>query len=334
MFHAAQAQETNQDNGSYVAMASALEKQLMDHPTLRQSAARSCRAIFVLGQRKAQTRLDLSASLSGERQLASRFKNNSDDGVSSASRGFNRRLNDVYDLELVARYRLYDWGVGDARVQSETHRLHAERLNHEANLMTLVEDLLRVAIQLQSAIDEADYYRAALGGIAPHVMAIEAQGKAGSIGLAAVRETKLSVLNAEVALQRAERRVAEISKELQSQFKLDYDDVMPLLADFMAKRADMVTPIDAAEWLQVRVLDSRIAGQREDLHAIENERYPQIDSVLETTLFDVTNLETEYQLVGRLEFNLPLYDGGSNKARAQEKSWQVKELTSQRDEQI
>ena len=82
------------------------------------------------------------------------------------------------------------------------------------------------------------------------------------------------------------------------------------------------------------MIDARIIGEQEDLSAIENERYPRVDSVFETTVFDLTDFESEYQLVGRLEFTLPLYDGGANKARQQEKSWQVKELVSQREEQL
>lgn len=149
-----------------------------------------------------------------------------------------------------------------------------------------------------------------------------------------MRETKLSVLNAEIALQRAERRFEETQKELNARFKISYEEALPLLQTFLDVRSDEVVPIEARDWLNVRVLDARIAAQREDLEAISNERYPVIDSVLETTVFDVTDYEREYQLVGRLELSVPLYDGGSNKARQQEKSWQVKELTSQREEQL
>lgn len=252
----------------------------------------------------------------------------------SSLRGYNHAYDDIYDLELTARYRLYDWGVGSARIRSNEFSLQAERLSYQSSLSSVVEDILRVMMQIESALQEVSYRTTALQDIAPHVEAIEAQGKAGSIGLAQVRETKLSVLNAEIALQRAERRFEETQKELNARFKISYEEALPLLQTFLDVRADEVVPIEARDWLNVRVLDARIAAQREDLEAISNERYPVIDSVLETTVFDVTDYEREYQLVGRLELSVPLYDGGSNKARQQEKSWQVKELTSQREEQL
>ena len=333
-FHAANAQEETGDKALLLNAGFDLEEQLLNHPVLRQSAARSCRAIFVLGQRKAQKRLDLSASISGERQLASNFKTSNSDPLPSSLRGYNRNYDDIYDLELTARYRLYDWGVSSARVRSEESRLHAERLNYRASLVAVVEDILRVMMQIEAAKSEIVHRQMALEEFAPHVTAIEAQGQAGSIGLAQVREAKLSVLNAEVALQRAERRQAEVEGELQARFKISYEEALPLLQDFLAVRQEIVPEIDSQDWLNIRVIDARIIGEQEDLLAIENERYPRVDSVFESTVFDLTDFESEYQLVGRLEFTLPLYDGGANKARQQEKSWQVKELVSQREEQL
>lgn len=333
-FHAANAQEAIGDEAQLDSPLFHFDEQLFNHPALRQSAARSCRAIFVLGQRKAEKRLDISASLSGERQIASNFRTNNNDRLPSSLRGYNRNYDDIFDIEFAARYRLYDWGVGAARVRSEESRLHAERLNYQASLVAVVEDILRIMMQMEAAKDEITLRRQALQEFAPHVTAIEAQGQAGSIGLADVREAKLSVLNAEIALQRAERRQAELLGELQSRFKVSYDDALPLLQDFLARRSEEVAEIESQDWLNVRVLDARITGEREDLIAIKNERYPRVDSVLESTVFDVTDFESEYQLVGRLEFSLPLYDGGANEARQQEKSWQVKELISQRDEQL
>ena len=333
-FHAANAQEETGDKALVLNEGFHLENQLFNHPVLRQSAARACRAIFVLGQRKAEKRLDVSASISGERQIASNFRTNNNDPLPSSLRGYNHSYDDIYDMELTARYRLYDWGVGAARVRSEESRLQAERLNYEASLVAVVEDILRIMIQIEAAQDDIVHRTKALDELAPHVRAIEAQGEAGPIGLAQVREAKLSVLNAEIALQRAERRKAEVDGELQSRFKVTYEDTLPLLHDFLRKRPEDITVIDSQDWLNVRVIDARIIGEREDLVAIENERYPRVDSVLESTIFDVTDFESEYQLVGRLEFTLPLYDGGSNEARQQQKSWQVKELISQRDEQL
>lgn len=209
-FHAVKAQEVKYTSSSGIDFLSPkLAGTLFDHPSLQRSAARSCRAIFVLGQRRAADRIDLSATVSGERQIASNFKTSKNDPLLSSVRGYNDAYDDIYDLEVTVRYRLYDWGVGDARIRSEEQRLQAERLDYDANLASLVERLLRIVMQIENAKEEVALRREALQEIAPHIEAIEAQGRAGSIGLAQVRETKLLVLHAEIALQRAERRVEE-----------------------------------------------------------------------------------------------------------------------------
>lgn len=60
-------------------MSEALRRALFDHPSVRQAGARSCRAVFVLGQRKAERRPQLSASVSGARELAKNYRTNQDD---------------------------------------------------------------------------------------------------------------------------------------------------------------------------------------------------------------------------------------------------------------
>jgi len=60
-FHAAHADDGNRGDGDTAVvdgvsyLSPKLLDQLYDHPTLRQSGARSCRAIFVLGQRRAES---------------------------------------------------------------------------------------------------------------------------------------------------------------------------------------------------------------------------------------------------------------------------------------
>ena len=175
-FHVAHAAQTeNGISGNYLSPH--VRDTLSNHPLLRQSGARSCRAIFVLGQRRAEKRVDVSASVSGERELVSNFQNNND-RLPSRLRGYNTGNDNVFDLDIEARYRLYDWGVGDALVRSEESRLHAERLNYEVNLFAVIEDSLRVMMQLINAREEVSYRKEALEAIAPHVEAIEAQGRA------------------------------------------------------------------------------------------------------------------------------------------------------------
>ena len=339
-FHAAKAEEVvlddtkTQVDAKPSLLSSKVERSLLNHPTLRQTAARSCRAVFDVGQVKAQKRVNFGAEISGEREIFGNFRGDEADQSVTSRRAFNANDDDVIDLEVTARYTLYDFGVLDARLRGNQSNLAAERLSYRAQFSENIQNLLRIVMQLKSALDEVEIRSSMLTEIASHVEAIEAQGRAGSIGLADVRATKLMVLDGEVALQRAQRRVAETQEELRSSFQLTFDEAYPVLTAFIDHRSVMPPEIDASDWLPVRITDQRIIAERENLVAIENELFPRIDGVVESTIFDLSDYESEYQMVGRIEMTFPLYDGGANRARAMEKSWRVNELLSQRDEQV
>ena len=333
LFHFANAQDSDVVTKKIVTVdySEDFRKALYDHPTLRQAGARSCRAMFTLEQRRADNRVSVSAELSGERELAEGFDEGSS---SSASRGYNADRNDLFDIDIQVRYRLFDWGVNTARIRSEKYRLLAERLSYESGLSSLVQDILRLMMQVESGKNDVQYRKAALEAIQPHLAAIEAQGRAGTIGLAKVREVKLLLLDAEVSLQQVERSLAETINQLESTYLIGYQDAYPLLQAFLNHRQDEFVQIPAEQWREVRVLDNRINAEIASRDAISNEGLPNIDTIIETTLFDTTNFGSEYQVVGRLVMNMPLYDGGARRAREQEKSWQLRELRSQREEQI
>ena len=57
----------------------------------------------------------------------------------------------------------------------------------------------------------------------------------------------------------------------------------------------------------------------------------RIDAVLDGTVFDLADYEDEYELVGRLELRMPLYDGGTSRARPREAGWRSREFKSALD---
>ena len=64
---------------------------------------------------------------------------------------------------------------------------------------------------------------------------------------------------------------------------------------------------------------------------IRASRYPKFDAVIDGTIFDMTDYEDEYELVGKLEMSVPLYDGGTARARLRETAWRENELKSSLD---
>ncbi|CAI8177812.1 MAG: Uncharacterised protein [SAR116 cluster bacterium] len=78
----------------------------------------------------------------------------------------------------------------------------------------------------------------------------------------------------------------------------------------------------------LRLRKRQVAHEAE---GIRGSRYPKLDGVLDGTIFDVTDYEDEYELVGRIEMTMPLYDGGTARARLRETDWRTRELQSSLD---
>ena len=116
-----------------VTLSDELYRALYLDPQISQSAARSCQAVYELGIERAEKRLQLSANLSGERDLAHNFNNTFDRGETPARlRGFNQGENDLFDADIEGRYRLYDWGVSDNRISAERTRLAQAQARQES----------------------------------------------------------------------------------------------------------------------------------------------------------------------------------------------------------
>ena len=104
-FHSAKAQSVSDEGAISQEVATAL----FDHPTLRQTAARACRALFAVGQVRAEKRINFGAQIAGEREIFSNFRGQDADPNQSFRRGYDPTLDNVVDLELTARYTLYDF---------------------------------------------------------------------------------------------------------------------------------------------------------------------------------------------------------------------------------
>ena len=79
---------------------------LRGDPTVGRSAALSCQAIFSLGQRRAERKVQLSATIDGEREVLSNLRGPvSPHEPNPSDRSYNQDLDNVFDAEILARYR-------------------------------------------------------------------------------------------------------------------------------------------------------------------------------------------------------------------------------------
>ena len=186
LFHAAKADDSigGEVTGG-IALSDALSDAIFQHPAQRQSGARACQAHFVLGQIRAESKVNLSLQVSGEREIESNFNRNPSrqDQSSALPRGYNRDLDNVLDMELTARYPLYDWGVSSARIRSQQARLDASLLIYSAGIGERLQDIMHIMMQLESARAVEMLRQTALADMQPHMTAIEAHGKSANCAL-------------------------------------------------------------------------------------------------------------------------------------------------------
>ena len=185
-----------------------LQSVLNAAPDVRRQAALVCQAGFRLGQSVARKRPQISASISGGKALIQNHPSQpTNDEDQAIARNFDDTLNQIYDLNLDLEYALWDWG----RSKTEIHSRRVEKQSLMLELEVARDDALRrivaSSIQIRLHQQSANLSRSILEKIAPHIEAIEAQGVAGTIGLADVRQAKLRVLELELGLQETEARL-------------------------------------------------------------------------------------------------------------------------------
>lgn len=274
----AQAQSGSDENGP---LPDVVIHSLLNEPVVGRSAALSCQAIFRLGQEKAESKVQLSGTLEGEREILSNLRGPlSPDEPNSISRSYNRDLADIFDAEIEARYRLYDWGVSDNRIQAEELRLEEARLDVDIKLAERSHDLVQRLISYQYAIVRVEQLTKTLSDIAPHIASMEAQSEAGSIAVAELRSAKLAELDVEIKLQRAETELAENIKNLKNQFGLTFQEAKPLLEQFISSRPTLLPELEARQWTRIASQNLRIRAEQFELNALEHAQRTVMDYIL------------------------------------------------------
>jgi outer membrane protein TolC len=145
-----------------------------------------------------------------------------------------------------------------------------------------------------------------------------------------LRESRLIELELEVAKSQAERQLELVERELQARFKLTPEQVMPFLEGYLSVREDKVLVESSESIRSIQRLDIDLQTIDYEKRRLTGERQPNVSAHLDTTLFDVDSFSYEYELVGRLQLTMPIYDGGSNKARKNENEWRRRGLLSER----
>ena len=305
-----------------IVLSDRVRASLLDHPSIQTGRARTCQAIHRLGIQHAESRPQISGSVNSERQLFGHFKtsNNQGDRDSAEARGLNRRESNVYDLEVSLRHTLWDWHVTDNRIRAHQIAYDVERLRLNLSLSEQVLSLLKAALRLDLYARQVTQSQQSIADMTPYITAIEAQGEAGFVRLADVRRARLVLLDEEIRLREAETAYAQTAEDILTQFRLDPEDAIGLLSAFRQVRPARLLPVKPETAGLVRSIELQIRQSIYDFESISAELYPVLNVTVDATAFDLTDFESEYEVTGQMSVSMPLYDGGTNKARRSEAS--------------
>ena len=322
-----------------------VEQSLFNHPELQSGRARICQSLNRLGLRRAESRPQISSSVNSRRKLLShvRAKNNperfeADDPTPAHDRTRLRLTSEedlnVYDVEVTVRHKLWDWHVSDNRINAEQFSYEAEKLRFGLLLSEQLLQLISVSARLDLAEQIVALNKQALIDMEPYIEAIEAQGEAGLIRLADVRRARLLQLDADIALREAENNYQQAVEQLKTQFQFMPREALRLYAHFLLTRPEglFVKPVQSLH--AVQVIELQLRQSVYEMEAIGAEKLPVLDLNINGTLFDISDYESEYEVIGQMQMSMPLYDGGTNKARLAESSWRIRELGQDKRRQL
>ena len=123
----------------------------------------------------------------------------------------------------------------------------------------------------------------------------------------------------------------QVVEHLETEYDFRVEEAADLAVVFLLNRPVDLTILPADRTDKAHALRLRIRQVDYEAAEIRGSRYPQFDAVIEGTIFDMTDYEDEYEVVGKLEMKVPLYDGGTARARLRETAWRSRELSSSID---
>ena len=319
-------------------------------PKVSEATARACQMAHRLGLARAEGRPKISANITGSRQIVGRIKEIPrgrtviEDGrvrtktphgaeeirrSGAHTREFDHReKNNIYDGKVSLRHTFIDWGQRGNRTEARSLALQAARIDALGVMRERGHELVRLSLLLRRAEEVIAVQKANFSAVETEVDAVRARVEAGVGRMSDLREAQLVALDQEIGINRSEAERDQILEGLAAEFDLDDSDARHLVQVFLARRPAALAVLQADRSDKAHAIRLRTREVTHEADEIRGSRYPKLDGVLEGTIFDMTDYEDEYEVVGKVEMTMPLYDGGTARARLRETAWRARELKS------
>ena len=324
-----------------------LRQAVLLDPKVAESNARACQLAHRLGLARAEGRPKVNASISGSRQLVGRTKQPKLRNILSGpetpqdreiresganTRDFDHReKNNIYDGKVSVRHTFFDWGQRSNRTEARTLALQVARIDALGVMRERSHEMLRLALLLRRTSDVIAVRKENFTAVQDDVASVRARVEAGVGRMTDLREAQLVALDEEIAINRAQADYDQIRDRLAGEFDIDEADARDLVQTFMTRRPSGLAVLQADRSDKAHAIRLRTREVTHEAAEIRGSRYPKLNGVIEGTVFDMTDYEDEYEVVGRVEITMPIYDGGTARARLRETAWREKELKSSLD---
>ena len=329
-----------------------LRQAVLLDPKVAESNARACQLAHRLGLSRAEGRPKVNASISGTRQIKSTVKKVQGPRTVVDRNGRIRRIppphgsdeinktgahtrdfdheekNNIYDGKVSVRHTFIDWGQRSNRTEARTLALQAARIDALGVKRERSHEILRLALLLRRTADVIVVRQDHFTAVQREVASVRARVEAGVGRMSDLREAQLVALDEEIAINRAQAEYDQIRERLGAEFDLDEADARDLVQTFLARRPTGLPVLQADRSDKAHAIRLRTREVTHEAAEIRGSRYPKLDGVIEGTIFDMTDYEDEYEIVGKVEITMPLYDGGTARARLRETAWRENELKS------
>ncbi|MBL6786939.1 MAG: TolC family protein [PS1 clade bacterium] len=339
------------------AIAHQLDEIFVDHPQVQSARQNACEASYTVLYGKSAYYPQLDASISGRNKLIDETTRSDEYGGRNSPEYDGKGVNATLSL----RQNLYDWGRTDATVSGAKSDHAAALIRADLTLNEKIVEFYELALQFVMQDMLAANFATSRDLMQKDLETAEAHYKSGTARLSTLRQANIHKLDIDAQLSLAERQRDITRQTLKTKFTLGADDIRAAVVHFRANRPDIPEVIEATRSLEASLLRQNIRAARAEYRRLRAERLPAFQAVLTGRAWDINESNrcgdtvsgghpdaldpfsassvrgqncTTHELVGAVEFSMPLYDGGASQARRMGVSARQRGLELELDAQI
>ena len=319
------------------AVTSSLESIMRQHPRVGQAQQNLCAATYAILEEKSAYFPKLNAILSGGNKMVDKTSRGDAFGGTNSPEYDGRGVN----LSLTFNQQLYDWGQTGASIKGK--ELVRESSNFEGfqSLQDQLYNFLTDAISYERETRILSHYQGVSKLIQADIAAIENRFKGGAGRIAELRAAQVIGLDLETNIKSSANRQLIALKNLKTNFEVDTDFSQKVLQEFINRRENIPTIVETTETFDWRKLNAEYRSAGFERKRLKASQLPKVNAIIQGQAWDIEDKNNcggvidashpdakysngayrrsqncnTFEVAGRLEFSMPLYDGGLNKAQ-------------------